>query len=343
MPSLLACKTRPSLMDRTLQNKRSPTSSTGLGTWDTKTTRPFPLHESCVKICQRLEHAKTPIRSAMRNKTRFSPPSPSQLLSWVRRYLAEQKYNFEVWSKGLDRLVPPLTLHSVGPSDFKATGEEFFDHFVNICDLKPNCKVLDVGCGTGRMARPLSKFLTTGRYEGIDIVSRSIKWCQKRYRPYPNFNFQHADIYNKAYNPNGSAKAYEFIFPFESASFDFIYLTSVFTHMLPRDVEHYTSEISRMLKPNGTCLITFFVINNESLKNIENNISFHKFSHQLEKCYVESMETPESAVAYCESDICELLERHKITIESGIRYGQWCGRVNGLSWQDIVIGRRRAS
>ncbi len=142
---------------------------------------------------------------------------------------------------------------------------------------------------------------------------------QKKYRPYSNFHFQHADIYNKAYNPNGSKKAHEFTFPYESELFDFIYLTSVFTHMLPRDVENYTSEISRMLKPNGTCLITFFVINDESLKNIKNDISYHKFLYQLENCYVESLETPESAVAYCESYVCELFERHAMTIDAGIR------------------------
>lgn len=64
--------------------------------------------------------------------------------------------------------------------------------------------MLDVGSGIGRMARPLTKFLTSGSYVGIDIVPRGIEWCQRHITSrYPNFTFQHADVYNKEYNPTG--------------------------------------------------------------------------------------------------------------------------------------------
>src|SRR5205807_8842570 len=104
--------------------------------------------------------------------------------------------------------------------------------------------MLDVGSGTGRMARPLTRYLKGGSYEGIDIVARSVQWCQRTYASrYPNFRFHFADIYNKVYNPDGKHKASEYRLPFETSSFDFFFLTSVFTHMLPQDMEHYLSEV----------------------------------------------------------------------------------------------------
>jgi len=45
----------------------------------------------------------------------------------------------------------------------------------------------------------------------------------------------------------GTVAASEFVFPFADASFDFVSLASVFTHMLPVDLEHYAGQIARVL------------------------------------------------------------------------------------------------
>ena len=47
--------------------------------------------------------------------------------------------------------------------------------------------VLDVGCGIGRMAIPLARYLNTdGKYEGFDIIPENIAWCQRAITPrYP--------------------------------------------------------------------------------------------------------------------------------------------------------------
>ena len=49
---------------------------------------------------------------------------------------------------------------------------------------------------------------------------------------------------------------------------------------------------------------------------------------------------PEGALAYEEDGIRELLARHGLMIEAPIRYGNWSGRPDGLSLQDIVVARR---
>jgi SAM-dependent methyltransferase len=208
---------------------------------------------------------------------------PLSVRVWIYRRREYFKYRYRV-IKGADPLIPPSILHNVGAGNFIAVGDEFFNYFVNIAGLKPNAKILDVGSGTGRMARPLTKYLTVGTYDGIDIVEQSIKWCQKTYTPrYPNFNFHHSNIYNKFYNPAGKVQSSEYVFPFEDNSFDFIFLTSVFTHMLPRDMDNYLAEVSRVLKQGGNCLITYFLLNQESLEMIKNNKSLVPFEYKLEE------------------------------------------------------------
>jgi hypothetical protein len=72
-------------------------------------------------------------------------------------------------------LTSPRRLIFVGPGDYRKTGEEFLGYFRSLGRLKPTDRVLDLGCGIGRMAVPLTRYLTTGSYEGIDIVSPRVQ------------------------------------------------------------------------------------------------------------------------------------------------------------------------
>jgi ubiquinone/menaquinone biosynthesis C-methylase UbiE len=240
-------------------------------------------------------------------------------------------------------LIPPEKMIFVGNGDFVNIGNEFLEYFVNYGGLQKTDAVLDVGCGIGRMAVPLTKYLTTeARYEGIDIVPKGITWCKKNITPaYPYFHFQHVDIYNKAYNKKGKYKSSEYRFPYPDESFDFVFLTSVFTHMLPADLENYVSEISRVMKKGGKCLITYFLINQESLAGIKDKKSKFSFAYQFnEHCRLDNEKTPESAIAYREEYIRELYKRNGFSITSPILYGGWSGRKDFLSFQDIIVAHK---
>jgi ubiquinone/menaquinone biosynthesis C-methylase UbiE len=113
-------------------------------------------------------------------------------------------------------------------------------------------------------------------------------------------------------------------------------LGSVFTHMLPDDLEHYLAEIYRVLTGGGRCLITYFLLNDESLKHIDSGESTLDMRYAFEKYRTISRETPEAAIAYEEGWIRERYRGLGLKIMR-LDYGSWCGRQNYLSYQDLVF------
>ena len=47
--------------------------------------------------------------------------------------------------------LPPWWLRDVGGGDFKAAGQEFLRLFIELAGLQPDERVLDIGCGSGRI------------------------------------------------------------------------------------------------------------------------------------------------------------------------------------------------
>ena len=110
--------------------------------------------------------------------------------------------------------------------------------------------------------------------------------------------------------PDREAEGDEFQFPYEADQFDFVFLSSVFTHMLPDDMDHYVSEISRVTKPGGRCLATFCLLNDESLAALDAGTSGINFDHDYGTYRVRKAETPESVVAHREDCVIDMFQRH---------------------------------
>lgn len=247
--------------------------------------------------------------------------------------------------KRRNSLIPPKSMIFVGDGDFEKIGQEFKGYFIELANIQPNDRVLDVGCGIGRMAVPLTDYLShEGEYWGFDIVKKGIEWSQRRISSkFEKFHFQHIDVYNKNYNPTGKIQAKDFQFPFKDNDFDFVFLTSVFTHMLPLDLENYLSEISRVLKQGGRCLITFFLLNEESENLIRSGRSTLDFKYKFERCLTIDCNNPESAIAYNEDFVKGLFGNYNLKIIEPIHYGSWCKRDTFLSYQDILVATKKHS
>lgn len=282
---------------------------------------------------------------SMALKHRIEQFIPRSVMPLARYVYYFPKDTWDLFLGHRDELTPPTRLMFVGTRDvtvFKKNGEEHLRYFIELGELKPDDKVLDVGCGIGRKAVPLTRYLNSnGAYEGFDIVKEGIDWCnQKISRKYPNFRFQMADLFNSQYNPEGKFKAHEYIFPYEDDCFDFVFLTSVFTHMLPKDMKNYFSEISRVLKKGGRCFITYFLANDTSIALVNQNKSSLNFKYREDKYLTIDPEVPERAVCYDEAFILDLYEKYGLKVKPPIHYGFWCGRTEFLTYQDVIIATK---
>ena len=238
--------------------------------------------------------------------------------------------------------LPPWWLRDVGGADFEAAGHEFLRLFIQLGNLQPDERILEIGCGSGRMALPLTSYVSqAGSFVGMDITQESIAWCQRNItRRFPNFQFLHADLYNQRYNPQGRYLARHYAFPFGAEGFDFIFLTSVFTHMLPDDIDNYLREIARLLRPAGRALVTCFLLNETQqllASQGQNDIDFKYGSGPYR---VRSEIVPESAIAYNETFLRQLIAQCGLQIWEPVYYGTWSGRDDGLSYQDVVLVQR---
>jgi SAM-dependent methyltransferase len=261
--------------------------------------------------------------------------------SWTSRSVLCDLRDAADWVLGRsDPLTPPRKLvFGIGGDLF--VGDRFLGHFRELAGLRPDEAVLDVGSGVGRMALPLTRYLShAGRYDGFDIVPANVNWCRTAITPrFPHFRFRHADVFNREYNPRGRLAGDSFRFPYPDAHFDFAVVTSVFTHLLPGTVAHYLREIGRVLRPGGRCVATVYLLNDES----ERLLAAGKGEITLEpgdgECRVHSRAVPETCVALDEGWYADAVGAAGLTLDRPARYGLWCGREPGFDFQDVTVLR----
>lgn len=215
----------------------------------------------------------------------------------------------------------------VGAGDFAAVGEEFLGHMVELCGLRPGERVLDAGCGVGRLARPLSAYLGAGgAYAGFDVDAAAIAWCHERYGELPNFAFAHADLRNRRYNPHGAADPLAFRFPYEDRAFDVVVMASLLTHLVAGEARHYLAEAARVLAPGGRLLASVFVHADGGA------IAFGAPDGGMA---LADPAMPEEAVAYERAWLEEALDAAGLALD-GVHPGAWRGQA-GRSFQDLVV------
>jgi SAM-dependent methyltransferase len=255
-------------------------------------------------------------------------PAWKRLASGLRRIVTRLATPIDRIVRGTsDPLLPPahLRIYYYGTWDPEAfaRASEIRTELITR-GLRPEHRLLDIGCGIGNIAIGLKDYLRGG-YDGLDIHPEAIDWCQRTLTPqYPSFRFHRADVASRAYNPNGRVPASEYRFPFPDRSFDFIFLASVFTHMMPDEVERYVREISRLLAPGGRCVESYFLLNDETRPGVAAGRSFMSFDvpHPSGVCVLHDAFVPEAAVAFEEGFVRRIHDAAGLRIED-VRRGRW--------------------
>ena len=120
---------------------------------------------------------------------------PERFKSPLRDLYYTLEYSVGVRTGRYTEGAPPEYLHDVGPGDYIKIGDEFLRYFIDCGGLRPHERVLDVGSGTGRMARirPVpavqlafdGPHATPGKGYSQEIAQdcTEIKACRREIRP----------------------------------------------------------------------------------------------------------------------------------------------------------------
>lgn len=217
-----------------------------------------------------------------------------------------------------------------------------FGELLRLTSLQPQQSVLDYGCGMGRIALPLAAYLDPGkgRYCGVDTDARCIEVNRMLFVGQDHLRFEHVDLFSAMYNPAGGPIA-----RLETLDlidrFDLAFLFSVFTHVLEDDCAPLLRFLARHLAPGATLVTTWFLLNAESRRGIDEGLA--KFPFPFARSggvRVNHRETPEGAVAYPEEAALERLDACGFAVERVI-HGHWSGTQSARMGQDVIVARRR--
>ena len=250
-------------------------------------------------------------------------------------------------------LIPPIEIiagNNIGIHDkenildeYERIGNSVAAMLKNQAGLQPESDVFDVGCGTGRVAMPLTEYLTTGSYSGIDVVESSVEWCREAFHDFSNFHFFHVDLYSEFYNSDASFKAEEYRFPFDDESFDVVWSSSLFTHMLLPGVDNYLSEMARVARPGGRIWNSYLLLDEVSEPLVLGpRKDGRRMQHEVEGGRVGYKDKPEHVVGLRKDRIFDLHQKHGLEIVD-VRLSNWSGGRPDTKFrgQDVIVAKKR--
>jgi SAM-dependent methyltransferase len=168
--------------------------------------------------------------------------------------------------------------------------------------------IVDIGCGCGRYTHHLRdhKFKDqtfTGKYIGIDIDDEMLEWCRRNF-DVERFEFHKSTHGSTSYQAGGIENSF-YTLPASICSVDFVFSTSLLTHLLENELRNYFVEAYRVLKVGSS--MAMFCFSMDHLPPTYGDR--HTFKHRVGNAYVESLTSPEAAVAYEESFLFEAAHR----------------------------------
>jgi ubiquinone/menaquinone biosynthesis C-methylase UbiE len=120
----------------------------------------------------------------------------------------------------------------------QTVAEEILTDMTNVCQGRApsDMRVLEIGCGAGRVTRALAKMF--GEVHAVDVSGEMVELASRALAGYPNAH---------VYQNNGKDLT---VIP--SGEFDFAFSSIVFQHIPSRDVIYsYVREVHRLLRPGA--------------------------------------------------------------------------------------------
>ena len=245
------------------------------------------------------------------------------------------------WVDGVP--LPPDKLRFMGEDDakFLKTADELAGLLASY-GMKPDARVLDAGCGYGRLAVGLLRRTDfDGSYLGFDILPRHIAWCNGTLgKVNSRYAFTHVDLLNERYNPSGALDPNVAPFPAADASYDVCALFSVFTHLFEPTCQHYLDEIARTLQPGGVAVTTWLIFDDQRLPEVVADAAAYplRLEHADGSRFMLA-EDPLRAIGFHRDRIVAMAGQAGLSVAT-IQLGAWTGGASaqpGSQFQDLVV------
>lgn len=247
-----------------------------------------------------------------------------RLRRWLDRLLLDPPALVRQALSGGPRIPPPSLRRWVGAEDFLAEGRWFVAELRRRGVLASESRVLDLGCGCGRLALALAEDpgLDLPLYRGFDVDAGCVRWCRRHIaRRHRAFAFHRTDLRSASYNPRGRDDPSGYRFPYEPGTFDLVVAASLFTHLLPAAAERFLFESARVLRSGGHLYLTAFLLA-PAAEPDRHAVAFAPASGSWgPACRVHDPECPEAAVALDEGWLSERAAAAGLTLEGAVAYG----------------------
>jgi SAM-dependent methyltransferase len=258
-----------------------------------------------------------------------------------------------------DPQIGVLSAGFISRDAFIYVGVEWLEMMIRHCALAPEHAVLDIGCGCGRMAGPLSMYLNEqGKFYGFDPIKKSIDYALKHLRQ-SNFQFEFVDLSHYLYNPGGTIDPTTYRFPCPDAAIHVSLAASIFTHLDIDTANHYLRETFRVLRPGGRAFYSLFAMKDEmkapeggvtKLFGPGNDAGSFRFLNRGQGHYTHCDENgkpknhymPDSIgdpVAWDYEVFIAMAAAAGLTVQDYLP-GGWCGREYRHGYQDIFVLRK---
>jgi len=225
---------------------------------------------------------------------------------------------------------------------FRESGKDTVRSIISLCGLNSNARVLEIGCGCGRVAAALADHLSDkGRYDGFDVAAPLINWCREELEPrLPQFHFHLADdVFASGHNPTGHKDAATFAFPYANDTFELAILCSVLTHMLPDAIENYLRQTARVLIPGGSAFISMLLFDRAAEVAVRSGTTIFDFCHYIGPCLTFDPQDPEEGIACEVTWFFQAMERSGLGL-ADIRRGNWRNVRSYAITQDYVVAKK---